>query len=321
MQMPLIIFNKKALEMSFAWIFAIIAGAAILFIAVYIAITLVDVGEYEINTKTTQAIINLLDPLQTSTEQGKTPEPLTLTKETRIYTMCSSSGNFGENRIQIQEKSGFRDNQWTEKSGDIGTISQYIFADEEIQGKKIYFFIMPYKMPFKVADIMILHTKPYCFVNPVREIKDFIEPLSGNGINITNSVSQCPGNSIKVCFETKTGCDIGVYGAGEGIGIVQKDGKEIVYQGNLVYAAIFSSKNNYECGVKRIMMRLEYLSELYSKKAGFVSIKGCNTGLLSDINLLGTLAHNFKNPNDLNSIKTQADEIDRKNENAICQLY
>ena len=83
--------NKKALEMSFAWIFAIIAGAAIIFIAVYIATTIVNIGEYEINTKTTQAIVNLLDPLQTSSEQGKTPEPLTLTKETRIYTFCITS--------------------------------------------------------------------------------------------------------------------------------------------------------------------------------------------------------------------------------------
>ena len=197
--------NKKALEMSFAWIFAIIAGAAILFLAVYIAIALVNVGEYEVNTKTTQAIINLLDPLQTSSEEGKTPEPLTLAKETRIYTMCSSSGNFGENRLQIQEKSGFRDNQWTEKSGDIGTINQYVFSDETIEGKKLYFFIIPYKMPFKVADIMILYTEPYCFVKPPRKIEDFIEPLSGNSLNITNSISQCPSNSIKVCFETKTG--------------------------------------------------------------------------------------------------------------------
>ena len=181
--------NKKALEMSFAWIFAIIAGAAIIFLAIYISTTLVNSGEYEVNTKTTQAIVNLLDPLQTSSEQGKTPEPLNLIKETRIYTICSSSGKFGENRIQIQEKSGFENNQYTEKSGDIGTINQYVFADDMIEGKKIYFFIIPYKMPFKIADIMILYTKPYCFVNPPRDIEDFISPLSSNSLNITNSMA------------------------------------------------------------------------------------------------------------------------------------
>jgi len=313
--------NKKALEMSFAWIFAIIAGAAIIFIAVYIATTIVNIGEYEINTKTTQAIVNLLDPLQTSSEQGKTPEPLTLTKETRIYTFCSTSGNFGENRIQIQEKSSFGKKDWTEKSGDIGTISQYIFADDEIQGKKLYFFIMPYKMPFKVADIMILYTKPYCFVNPTRNIEEFIEPLSSNSLNVTDRLSQCSDDSIKVCFETNSGCDIAVYGAEDEIGIVKKSGKQISYQGDLVYAAIFSSKENYECGIKRIMMRLSYLSELYEKKASFVSINGCNTGLVNDLSLLKTLAYNFKNPNELNAIKFKADEIDNKNDDAICQLY
>jgi len=313
--------NKKALEMSFAWIFAIIAGAAIIFLAIYISTTLVNSGEYEVNTKTTQAIVNLLDPLQTSSEQGKTPEPLNLIKETRIYTICSSSGKFGENRIQIQEKTGFGNNQYTEKSGDIGTINQYVFADDMIEGKKIYFFIIPYKMPFKIADIMILYTKPYCFVNPPRDIEDFISPLSSNSLNITNSISKCSSNSIKVCFETNSGCDVSVYDYGDKTGIVKKQGKEIFYEGDLVYPAIFSSKENYECNVKRIIMRLEHLSKLYKEKASFVSISGCNTGLTSDINILGTLAKNYNNLDELRTIKLQADEIDDKNQDAICQLY
>ena len=79
--------NKKALEMGFAWIFAILVGGAILFLAIFSSSRFIDVSEKEINTKTAQAFLNVLDKVQTKSESG-TSDILLLNAESRIYTSC-----------------------------------------------------------------------------------------------------------------------------------------------------------------------------------------------------------------------------------------
>ena len=44
--------NKKALEMSFAWIFSIIVGGIIIIAAIYAASNFISQGEYKVNTET-----------------------------------------------------------------------------------------------------------------------------------------------------------------------------------------------------------------------------------------------------------------------------
>ena len=60
--------NKKALEMSFAWIFAIIAGIVILFLAIYATSQFIKTRRYEIDIQTAAKLAILLDPLETSLE-------------------------------------------------------------------------------------------------------------------------------------------------------------------------------------------------------------------------------------------------------------
>src|SRR3989344_7386881 len=103
--------NKKGqLQISFAWIFAIVIGAVILFLAIYISTKVVKTGETAVGAKTGKEISVLLNPLETGTEESVVVS-LNMPVETRIYNQCSNSSNFGKQIIKISQKSF---NKWTE---------------------------------------------------------------------------------------------------------------------------------------------------------------------------------------------------------------
>ncbi len=69
--------KRGYLQISFAWMFALIVGAVILFLAIYFATKLVDKGDDVIDAKTGKEMGILLNPLETSMESIRTT-PLTL---------------------------------------------------------------------------------------------------------------------------------------------------------------------------------------------------------------------------------------------------
>jgi len=66
--------DKKAIAMSFNWIFAIIAGGFILFLAIFAAGQFIRTGEQTIYTETAASLISLFDPLETGLASGKAHE-------------------------------------------------------------------------------------------------------------------------------------------------------------------------------------------------------------------------------------------------------
>ena len=321
--------NKRGFEFSFVWLFSIVVGAIIIFLAIYTATKLIGSNEYEINTKTAADLRNILNPLGTSFEDSKS-EKIELIKDTRVYVTCNSEkGGFGENRIQLSEKSSFKD--WSEPGGDVNIENQYLFAENVIQGRTVYFIVTPFEMPYKVADVMSAFNQKYCFVNTPEKIKKELEALKGDilPINITNSPSQCERDSVSVCFQSN-GCDINVKGTCTGQeckgdfyknGIVEKNNTQLYYTNGLLYGAVFSSPENYQCNVKRLVRKLGYVSEVYSEKSR-LSANRCNTGLQPDTLLMSKLSESYKGLNDLKIIEVQSVIIDTKN-NLLgeCNLY
>jgi len=330
-------FGKGGFEMSFAWIFAMIVGAVILFLALFFVSNIITTSEYEVTTETAKSITNIFDALQTKSESTKI-NSVNLAKESRIYTSCEDTGYFGENKIAISEKSSFKGKEWTDIGGDISIQNQYIFADDVIEGKKLYFIVMPFEMPFKIGDVMIVHTQQYCFVSPPNKIEDDIENIiesseeqikDTSNIVIVNSISNCSEESINICFdENVKACDVIVKGTCLGglnceslydTGNVFKNNKRFDYIGRqLLYGAIFSDKSNYECNVKRFMMRLELLGDIYVKKVNFLN-NDCGINVQREIAEIKSLAENYENSDDLINIKLQADRLDESN--SICEIY
>ena len=57
--------KKGFLQISFAWLFAIIVGIFILFLAIYGVTKLINVGQYQIDSETAKNLGILLNPLET----------------------------------------------------------------------------------------------------------------------------------------------------------------------------------------------------------------------------------------------------------------
>ena len=314
--------DKRGIEIGFAWIFAILAGMAILFLAVYFATQLVGTSEREITTKTADSLVNALDPLQTTVQEGS-GRVVDLPSESRVYTSCNNFDEFGNTVVELEER--LLGGKWSQRGGGISTSNAYLFAENMIEGKEINFFIFQFRMPFKVVDILTAYTTPYCFVDPPTEIKNEILGLSteNSKIFVEDSESSCSSESTSVCFDIGN-CDINVDCRDTKCteGNVIRNGEVISFVDKLLYAAIFSSKENYECNVGRVMTRLESLSSIYQQKAQFVAIRGCNTGLVGPkIALLGESASDYERTRDLFNIKLLAEDIKEDNKVKECRLF
>jgi len=305
------IFRKKGyLQISFAWLFAIIAGVFILFLAIYATTKFMGAEQTTLDAKAGKEIGILLNPLETSFETAKVTF-FTMPVETRIYNKCNNYGMFGRQIIQISQKSF---NKWTETEIDVGFSNKYIFSEKNVEGKKFYVFSKPFDFPFKVTDLIYMTSslKEYCFINPPEDIEDEISDLKQKNLLLED----CPDNSIKVCFDSG-GCDINV---NYNMGYVEKDGEMIYFEGDsLMYAAIFTDPEIYECQLKRLMKRTGHLALLYKDKASFISRKGCYSNL--NLLALSNFANSLENSQDIESMVSLVEDIKDKNDLADCKLW
>jgi hypothetical protein len=310
MKIKISIKEKKGLEMSFGWLFAIVVGAVILFLAIFIVTKLINTNQTEQDVKTSKEIGVLLDPLETGFESSSSTK-LKMPSETRIYAKCEEYGNFGKQLIQVSQKN-FK--KWTKTDLDVGFENKYIFAEQAPEGKEFYVFSKAFEFPFKIADLIYLtSTKTkYCFSNTPNEIKQEL-----NNTGQMNFIFQnCEQNDVKVCFLPGNNCNITIYSQG---GYVEKSGTRLYFEGNaLMYAAVFSDPEIYECQLNRLMKRLSELATIYQGKAIFISDK-CN----SDLNLEGLIASAkaLSNSQSLGSVSSIVYEIKDKNDNSICRLW
>ncbi|VVB83674.1 Uncharacterised protein [uncultured archaeon] len=309
--------KKGALEISFGWLFALIAGIVIIFLAIYFSSKLINSGQETVSAKTGKEIDALLNPLETSYETAQTTS-ITIPTETRIHNICDSAGNFGKQGIQLEQKSF---NKWVKTDVNIFFENKYIFSDNETEGKTFYIFSKPFDFPFKIADLIYMTSskKSYCFVDAPEEISQEIFNLNQSNLLIDN----CAQNGIRICFNNEN-CDINVDLSSES---VEKDGKIMYFaetgEGTsaLMYAAIFSDKDAYECQIKRLMLRLEEISLLYKDKGMLIQKEGCDNNAGGSLDELSQLAGDLTSSSELGIVKTEADAITEINNAGDCLLW
>ena len=307
--------NSKAIEFSFTWLFAVIIGAFILFLAIYAVSKMMSSGGTEVGTIASKEIGILLNPLEINFESGKTTS-MGVATETRIYNKCDNTGGFGNQIIQTSQKTF---GKFSEPSFEVKFQNKYIFSGNYEEGKKFNIFSKPFDFPFKVADLVYLTSadKKYCFVDAPENIKSELNNLKQNNLLIENCPTAETG-IIKVCFEGGSGCNITVQ---YGQGYVEKNHSKLYFETDaLMYGAIFSEKGVYECQVKRLMSRTKELASIYNKKASLLEQKDCNSNL--DLSTFEVLLGNYKNSGDLPLLLEKSKEIENANEaNAICKLW
>ncbi len=315
--------NRKGLDFTFSWIFAIIAGAVILFSAIYITTKLIGSDKVQGDTFVAAELSNILSPVETNLEDSKY-SLIKFTADTRVFNDCSSSGPFGKQEISTASRSRIGAD-WGKKSVPVHSFNRYVFSREieETNEKKMRVLSSPLEMPFKIGDAIIMYGGNYCFVNPPDDIEENFMDLSSNGaqdigINISSTMNTCPLNYTTVCFNAN-GCDVKVNTVG---GIVSKYGVDLYYYGDsLELGAIFSDPEVYECQVKRLAKRAGELGVVYRNKASYVEGSGCSNNLVSDLQSF-VLATNVTDSRDFGRITQIADSLEEKNDGlASCKIF
>ena len=313
--------NKKGFEFSFGWMFAIIAGATILILAIY-GVSKFIIGEERISEgKTAQEIDILLKPLQTEREEASVGV-IHLPQRMALRTGCTNEGNFGEQKINVET---LKENS-EEKGLNNTNYSTYIFSEQRIEGNEIISFSKSFSFPYPVASLTFLWSEDdrYCFVNPSSEIKEEFESLFIEG-NLTKSIiivdeqKKCPSKSISVCF-ANTGCSVDVSLESKS---VTKKRNVVYYEDSLIYGAIFSDPKTYECQVQRLFKRVSQLALIYNGKSNEISLRanGCSSALqpllVSFANLTASV-----NSGALREMTFLSKELERgNNEIGNCKLF
>jgi len=303
--------KKGYLQISFGWLFAIIVGIVIISLAIYFVTKMISTEGTIQSAKTSKEVGILLNPLETSFESAITSS-IIFPKDTRIYNQCDNNGDFGTQGIEIMQKNI---NKWEKTNLVVSFQNKYIFSERYTQGKTFYIFSKPFEFPFKVANLMYITpaSTNYCFIDAEEDIEDEISDLNQPNLRLR---SDCSEDDVKVCFGHGN-CDIKVdYSAKK----VEKE-REIMYfeTDALMYAAIFSNKATYECQVKRLMQRIEQLSNIYIDKKSLISTK-CDSNLGADLLILRNSASSLTDSEELYKMNFILEELEYKN-TGECKLW
>ena len=309
--------NKNAfVEISFAWLFAIIVGVVILFLAIYASTKIIKTEQTSLDARTAKEVGVLLNPLETGFETGSV-NSITFPTETRVYNRCDTEDIFGRQIIQVSQKTF---NKWSDTDVNVGFSNKYIYSEDFVEGKKFFVFSKPFDFPFKVTDVIYLTSseKEYCFINAPKEIADEIEDLNQENLKI----QECGAESEKICFGSSAKDDcyaIVDYGSR----YVEKNGDRMYFYSNsLMYSAIFSDKEVYECQTKRVMQRAKQLSLLYKDKADFISGENCFSNINPELTELSNLEDNFQSSENMNThMINLVENTETKNKMSECKLW
>jgi len=310
--------RPKRSQFNFTWLFAIIAGAAIIALAIYGASRLGETERYKQDTQIAQEISILTEPLQAGFAEGSFAK-ISFNQETRINNNCFSEG-FGKNELSVSTKSGIGE-EWQRGGGASSIYNKYIFSSFE-EGKEFYVFSKPFEFGFEVADLIFLSSKNYCFDELPEAIEDDILGFNADSISVGN----CSEQDTKVCFNSFD-CEIVVIGTCSqncdsvfDEGYVMKNSEKMYFVGNLLYGAIFSDKHVYECNVERLSNRASKIAQVFADKANLMEARGCGSNLRSNLLSFSTQIRNAV-ASDLSYLRSAAKELERINSEERCGVW
>jgi len=308
--------NKKGFEFSFAWLFALFVGVAIIFLAIYAASSFLKTGSEEHTSKVAAELGVLLNPIGTNLESSKRYS-LTLPEETRIFNECVEEGTFGLQRLSVSTLSGLGE-AWPKPGVPASFADKYVFSSDVVQGKELELFVKPLYIPYKVGDLIILYASPLCFVAPPNWVEDEISAAGARYVNITSNYSDCPRESISVCFAGGN-CNVTVIMEDDRSGRVMKRGQPLFFYDSLLYGAIVSDKKQYDCQVMRLRKRAGEIARLYLGKTELLSAQGCSSGL--EIDLRNYAEHLATSTSTLSSLIYESKLLGENNEKLSCKLF
>jgi hypothetical protein len=264
----------KRAGMEFGWLFAVIVGGVILFLAFYFIGTHLLQSRVQQETVAARSLDIILTPFSyVGSFNASSAEIIKLSEKSEVEIDCDSENGLGYNTIVMR---GERVKGKTYEELPKYVYDKYLFAEKPLpEAKTLQFLNKPFEMPWRVGDISILWPSEtnYCFVgnwesNQWNRIPKELGNVASTGLNISSiTFTGSPSDEcdVNVCFPGKTGsnCDITVTS-----NTVTKDKKSLPYSGDaLLYAAIFSDAGTYNCNLQRLAKRISLQTEVYGEKA------------------------------------------------------
>lgn len=328
--------TKKA-DFNFVWMFAIIAGSMILLLAIFGAVRYGKTISITQDTEIAKSIAVLTEPMQAGFADAKRAS-IRFRKDTVVDTFCNSQ-NFGYQMLSVKTQE--RPSAQFETFGEeIKVENKYLFISDD-PGKDFYVLSYSIDFAYKIADVIVMDSKEYCFLG--LEDEDLIRyktDLQIIGEKAKFGQANCTDDSIRVCFGFGGNCDVLIrpkYASLQAcrnvfsecrdefeIGVVEKNGQQMEYAGNLIYPAIFSNKIDYDCNVKRLMYRKYVLSNIYIEKAEIMAARGCDTNVVLDLQQIGSKSVGFSGANSLISLEEiylDSKALKLKEERSQCRLW
>jgi len=304
-------FSEKKGEIEFGWIFSIIVGAVVLFLAFYFIGTNMSQKRAEQETIEAQnfdAMLNQFGYLGNISSIQKMV--LTLSDKSEITIGCEESGVIGYDSIETAKAGKGAGTGITRNVYD-----KYIYADiSGVEVKNIQPFGVSFNAPWRVADLIMLwpYEKKYCIAKGApQEMRDRMRAANISNIIVENE-SSCPDESATIGSSCSGGYDINIC---QESGYVEKNGAKLYYSGELVYAAIFSEPALYYCNLYRIGKRLGLQAELYEDKA---ETMGCQANF-EQIKSAAKRLEASGSPTVFEELRSAEAAIEAINEN--CALY
>ena len=120
-------------QFNFAWMFAIVVGGAILFLAVFGAMRAGDTYRYQSDTEIAKSLSVITDPLQAGFAEGSFGK-ISFNEETRINNICfdgphldtkdRTGQGFGKNDISVSTRSDIGE-EWNLPGGATSVHNKY----------------------------------------------------------------------------------------------------------------------------------------------------------------------------------------------------
>jgi len=312
----MIALNEKQgfLNISFNWLFGLIIGGAVLFLAIYLSVNIWNLGDTQSNTALGKELSILFNPLEAGFEDSMRTS-LILPSETRIENDCSTDSSFGEQRLRTTQKTK---QGWEQAGYSISSKNRYVFSESLVTGKTLEVFSKPFSFPFKVATLtyLIPDTDHYCFIDAPQDMRKELSQLHLVSYTNVTHESFCAEDDITVCFFGGD-CIINVNIAQHR---VEKEGETLYFTDDaLMYAALFSDPTLYECQVSRLISRAHTLAEIYYDKSTLVQTKNCHSTLPLDSFIGAT--ERIQSSRDLLGLEDTSQEIRRLNDRTDCKLW
>lgn len=336
--------NKKAQMPVFGWIFAIIIGAVILFLAIYGTVRFLGTEHTAQDTELVNLIDVLLNPYTSIEDVNSISGTISISKDSYIELECDSHGDFGKNTLTLKSKSELKGARETKGYSNY-IYNKYIYSKKEIEGKEIEIIIKPFKIPFEVDKLIIIIPEKYCFYKTPVILKKEISEEQLSKIFFAEKIGDCQrelGQDFKlVCFEGRecpSKWNIKVTDKSYGdydYGAVEKKKENnqvetlnyVNYESKgMLFAAIFSDEDIYECNFKRLMKRLKSVLEIYEKKNSVDSqFGGCypfTDGLRSLKNIADEIASSTGlTESNARELHEAASSLESQNDYSDCKLY